>query len=168
MTKSLDIKNMKFGRLTAVSLSHKKNRSEYWNCVCDCGKKVVVRKCHLLSGAIVSCKCYQKEQKIKALSTSRGLSHTRIHRIWENMRNRCYYKKNPQFKYWGGRGITVCKEWKEDFLPFYDWAIANGYADNLSIDRIDVDGNYCPENCRWATAYEQEHNKRKDKCSVAA
>lgn len=89
-----------------------------------------------------------------------GLSKTRIYRIWQDMKNRCYYKKLPEFKYWGGRGITICKEWRESFLNFYKWALANGYKDNLSIDRVDVNGNYEPSNCRWATAYEQVHNRR--------
>ena len=165
----MDITNKRFGRLVAISVDHKdKHGTEYWNCVCDCGNKVVVRKNHLTGGKIVSCKCYQKEQILKGTRKQNGLYNTRINRIWKNMKNRCYYTKHPEFKYWGGRGITVCPEWKESFLQFYDWAMSHGYQDNLSIDRIDVDGNYCPENCRWTTASQQALNKRKNKCSVVA
>lgn len=170
MRKYIDITGRKFGRLTSVSVVYKnKYNEEYWNCVCDCGNKVVVRKSHLLQGKIVSCKCFQKERRMQGISKIKCLSKTRLYRIWQNMKNRCYYKKHPEAKYWGGKGIEVCKEWKESFINFYEWAMQHGYQDHLSIDRIDSDGNYCPENCRWATSYEQVHNTRRFfKCTVQA
>ena len=88
------------------------------------------------------------------------LSDTRLHRIWSNLKQRCYNPKRPDFKYYGGRGITVCDEWKNEFQAFYDWAMSNGYQDNLTLDRIDSNGNYEPSNCRWATMKVQTNNKR--------
>ena len=84
----------------------------------------------------------------------------RLRSIYNNMLKRCYYKKSIGYKNWGGRGIIVCNEWLDDFLNFYNWAIVNGYQSNLSIDRINNDGNYEPLNCRWATAKQQRHNQR--------
>lgn len=88
-----------------------------------------------------------------------GQTKTRLHKIWESMHARCEYKKHPYFSDYGGRGIAVCKEWKE-FVPFRDWAMANGYSGNLTIDRKNHDGDYTPDNCRWATMKEQQNNKR--------
>lgn len=89
-----------------------------------------------------------------------GKRKTRLYRIWANIKTRCTNVNDPHFKRYGGRGITICDEWKNDFKAFYDWSMLNGYADDLTIDRINNDGNYCPANCRWVTVAEQNRNKR--------
>ena len=91
--------------------------------------------------------------------TTHMKSDTRLYRIWTDMKSRCTNPNRPKYRRYGGRGITICPEWQNDFQAFYDWAIENGYRDDLSIDRKDNDGDYCPENCRWITMAEQASNK---------
>lgn len=154
----IDMKGMKCGRLTVLTYAYSKDRRAYWECVCECGNKCIAYGKHLRRGTTKSCGCLQRERASEANSTH-GKSGTRLHRTWQGMRRRTRNKSQWNYKYYGGRGIKVCAEW-ERFEDFYDWAIANGYKEGLSIERVDVDGNYEPANCTWIPVNEQQRNKR--------
>lgn len=163
----VDLTGIKFGRLTVekeadsyVSPSGSKKRR--WECLCECGNIATVTSADLLSGHTVSCGCYQREMTSKA-SKRHGMRHTKIYHTWLCMKDRCNNPKNKRFADWGGRGISVCAEWQEDFQRFYDYVsqLPHYGEKGYSIDRINNDGNYEPGNVRWATAKEQNENKRK-------
>lgn len=157
--KAIDMVGMKIGRLTAISRAEntKQNKAQ-WLCKCDCGNTVVVSRRHLKDYSTVSCGCYRSDLA-KEQHTTHGMKSTRLYRIWSGMKDRCC---NPKSKYWnryGGRGITVCDEWKNFFENFMEWSFTNGYTDDLTIDRIDNSKGYYPDNCKWATMKEQENNR---------
>lgn len=130
--------------------------SRYYLFKCDCGNVKSIIASNVKRGATVSCGCYQKghPSHIKY-----GFSHTRIDNIYKSMVARCYSKTNSRYDRYGKRGIVVCDEWLKDKEKFFEWAFSHGYKDNLTIDRIDTDGNYTPDNCKWSTQKEQQNNR---------
>lgn len=155
-----DLSGQKFGRLTALYRLHNYHKKcTYWLCICDCGNLKIIKYIHLTSGHTKSCGCLQKEIVYKQ-STKHGLEGTRLYNTYYNMRSRCYNKNNKEYKNYGGRGITICDEWLNDFMAFYNWSINNHYQENLTIDRIDNDVGYSPSNCRWVNNTSQQRNKR--------
>ncbi len=166
-----DLTGKKFGRLTVVEFSHKNRNRVYWKCQCDCGNEVTIRADGLKTGHTNSCGCYNKEVLRNAKwNETHGKSKSKIHEIWRNMKNRCYNPNTDEYQNYGGRGITVCSEWigEHGAENFIKWALKSGYDENAdfgqcTIDRIDVDGNYCPENCKWSTMKEQGNNKRNNR-----
>lgn len=159
MGKLVDLTGQKFGRLKVLERAPGQGRNAAWVCICDCGNRCTVLACNLRAGKTKSCGCFGLECKAENNRIHGGSHRSRLYRIWKAMKWRCN-PKSPDYKHYGARGITVCKEWEHSFEAFRDWAMAHGYAENLTIDRINNDKGYSPDNCRWITQGKQNLNKR--------
>lgn len=161
-----DLTGEKFGSLTVIKrvddhIYNNGRKDIVYECICDCGNKKDVLAVHLRSGHTQSCGC-KRAENVSKMRFKHGGRDTRLYTIWKNMKSRCFNQNNRDYCLYGGRGISICDEWVNNYASFMDWALDNGYADCLSIDRLDVDGDYCPENCRWATQKEQCNNTRRN------
>ncbi len=160
MKKTTNLTGKNFERLTVIKKDNSKERI-YWICNCNCGtQNVSIRSNRLKSGLTKSCGCYQKEEVSKS-NTKHGMSETKEYNTWENIISRCINSNNNQYKYYGGRGITICNRWKDSFENFYE-DMGPRPGPEYSIDRIDNNGNYESSNCRWTTHKEQMRNTRKN------
>lgn len=164
MSKLIDLTGMRFGRLTVLYRADNRlqpggSSKTMWRCRCDCGNFKDIWSHALIANATTSCGCVRKEI-ITQRNTTHGYSKTRLGRIWFGMKTRCNNPNFPAYKNYGGRGIKICDEWINNPENFYSWAMANGYSDNLTLDRIDVNADYSPDNCRWVTWKVQSNNKR--------
>jgi len=164
MPKIKDISGQKFGRLTAIEkIRTTDHYQSIWLCKCECGNETEVRLDGLTTGRVRSCGCLRDEKAVE-IHTKHGDTAngevSRLYTIWRKMRHRCRNQNCKNYKYYGGRGIEVCEKWKKSYSVFKKWAMENGYHKDLEIDRIDNDGNYCPENCRWTTHLINMRNSR--------
>ena len=160
MSKLIDLTGQKFGCWTVLSRAKNSLQGHSrWLCECDCGTQRVVLGNSLRRGESTNCGCVAKE-KLRKINTKHNKKRHPLYSVWIGMKKRCLNKNDHAYMYYGGRGVTIHNEWINHFQSFYNWAIKNGYKRNLTLDRIDVNGNYEPSNCRWTDKKTQARNRR--------
>ena len=157
-----DIKGQRFGKLLVKEYVGSENKRSMWLCLCDCGKEKIISSKNILTNKVRSCGCL-KDKGLTRGDTVKGACGNRLYKIYKSMIHRCYYKSGRAYKNYGGRGIAVCQEWLKSYATFEKWALENGYDINApfgkcTLDRIDVNGNYEPSNCRWVDMKTQLNN----------
>lgn len=154
----IDMRGQKVGLWTVIEQAgNTVNGAALWRCVCECGAERAVLGSDLRSGKSNSCGC-EGVNRIGDAARKHGDSKTRLYSTWKNMRRRCLDPRNSSYKHYGGKGVTICQSWGE-FSAFKKWSYDNGYADHLTIDRIDSNGDYCPQNCRWVSRTVQSQSR---------
>lgn len=170
MNKVRNLSGERFGKMVAVKcVGRDRHKNARWLCKCDCGRTKIVSSRSLVNGNTKSCGCLETGKFINGFAKRHGGSAERLYRVWGGMRNRCYDKNRQEYPSYGGRGIRICDEWLHDYGAFRRWAYENGFDPGAtgyecSIDRIDPDGDYSPENCRWIPMSEQTWNRRDTWC----
>lgn len=157
----IDMLGQRSGKLKVIKYNSSRNGQAYWLCKCDCGNEIVVRGSHLRTGNVKSCGCLRSDENKRRATHNK--SRSRLYNIYYGMRKRCYTNTHKFYSDYGGRGIIICDEWlnkHHGFQSFCEWALNNGYDDTLTLERLNVDGNYCPENCTWVSRKRQANNRR--------
>lgn len=157
-----DLTGKRYGKLVVEKYLRTENGKSYWLCRCDCGNYCEAFTGMLNSGIKKSCGCLKidRAKEVRHGDAIKGSEYNNLYKVWGTMKRRCSTDKEDSYRNYGARGISVCDEWMNDYAKFKEWAIKSGYKKGLTIDRIDVNGNYCPENCRWLTKKQQSRNKR--------